>query len=132
MSAHLDLALLRDGAILPSPEWRRQRLAAMCAQQVSLDELAEQIDLYRFDHSHRRYSLRCLGARFRTRLAFLCSSARMSRGLGASGSGTRLAIFSRRFIARRMAIRFLTVMAPVFSKRLSGVSPIPLLCDSSA
>ena len=43
MSAHLDLALLRDGAILPSPEWRRQRLAAMCAQQVSLDELAEQI-----------------------------------------------------------------------------------------
>ncbi|MEG0885481.1 MAG: HDOD domain-containing protein, partial [Janthinobacterium sp.] len=43
MNEHIDLSALQGGAILPSPEWRRQRLAAMCAQQVSLDELAEQI-----------------------------------------------------------------------------------------
>lgn len=43
MSAHLDLAQLRGGAVLPSPEWRRQRLAALCQQEAPLDELAEQI-----------------------------------------------------------------------------------------
>eukprot|EP01133_Synstelium_polycarpum_P028511 gene28511-34624_t len=43
MSAAIDLAALRGGAILPSPAWRRQRLATLCQQQVSFDELAEQI-----------------------------------------------------------------------------------------
>lgn len=43
MSAHIDLAGLLGGAILPSPAWRRQSLASRCQQQIPLDELAEQI-----------------------------------------------------------------------------------------
>ena len=43
MSAQINLAALRGGAILPSPAWRRQRLTSLCQQQVSFDELAEQI-----------------------------------------------------------------------------------------
>ncbi len=43
MSALIDLAALRGGAVLPSPAWRRQRLATLCQQQVPYDELAEQI-----------------------------------------------------------------------------------------
>ena len=43
MSAHIDLARLPGGAILPSPAWRRHWLATLCQQQVALDELAEQL-----------------------------------------------------------------------------------------
>lgn len=43
MSAHIDLAGLLGGAILPSPAWRQHWLASRCQQQVPLDELAEQI-----------------------------------------------------------------------------------------
>lgn len=43
MSAHIDLARLLGGAILPSPDWRSQWLTALCQQQVPLDELAEQL-----------------------------------------------------------------------------------------
>jgi HD-like signal output (HDOD) protein len=43
MSAHIDLARLLGGAILPSPAGRGPRLAALCQQQVPLDELAEQL-----------------------------------------------------------------------------------------
>jgi HD-like signal output (HDOD) protein len=43
MNAHIDLAALHGGAILPSPAWRRHWLAARCQQQQPLDELAEQI-----------------------------------------------------------------------------------------
>ncbi|PHV40415.1 HDOD domain-containing protein [Janthinobacterium sp. BJB304] len=43
MSAHIDLAHLSGGAILPSPAGRCHWLANLCEQQVSLDELAEQL-----------------------------------------------------------------------------------------
>ena len=43
MSAHIDLAHLPGGAILPSPAGRCHWLANLCEQQVSLDELAEQL-----------------------------------------------------------------------------------------
>lgn len=43
MSAHIDLARLLGGAILPSPAGRGHWLAARCQQQVPLDELAEQL-----------------------------------------------------------------------------------------
>ncbi|MBW3509187.1 HDOD domain-containing protein [Janthinobacterium sp. NKUCC06_STL] len=43
MSAHIDLARLLGGAILPSPAGRRHWLATLCQQQVPLDELAEQL-----------------------------------------------------------------------------------------
>lgn len=43
MSAHIDLARLLGGAILPSPAGRCHWLANLCQQQVSLDELAEQL-----------------------------------------------------------------------------------------
>ena len=43
MSAHIDLAGVLGGAILPSPAWRQHWLASRGQQQVSFDELAEQI-----------------------------------------------------------------------------------------
>nr|WP_314605873.1 HDOD domain-containing protein [uncultured Janthinobacterium sp.] len=43
MSAHIDLARLLGGALLPSPAWRRHWQAALSRQQVPLDELAEQL-----------------------------------------------------------------------------------------
>ncbi|MDN2696972.1 HDOD domain-containing protein [Janthinobacterium sp. SUN073] len=43
MKAHLDLASLLGGAILPSPAWRRHWLATLFQQQVPFDELAEQL-----------------------------------------------------------------------------------------
>jgi len=43
MNAHLDLAGLFGGAILPSPAWRHHWLATLCQQEVSLAELAEQL-----------------------------------------------------------------------------------------
>lgn len=43
MSAHIDLAGLLGGAILPSPAGRGHWLATRCQQQVPLDELAEQL-----------------------------------------------------------------------------------------
>ena len=43
MNAHLDLASLLGGAILPSPAWRRHWLATLFQQQVPFDELAEQL-----------------------------------------------------------------------------------------
>ena len=43
MSAHIALARLPGGAILPSPAWQRHWLATLCQQQVPLDELAEQL-----------------------------------------------------------------------------------------
>jgi len=43
MNAHIDLASLLGGAILPSPAWRRHWLATLCQQQLAFDELAEQL-----------------------------------------------------------------------------------------
>ncbi|MGK5030209.1 HDOD domain-containing protein [Janthinobacterium sp. MDT1-19] len=43
MNAHIDLARLLGGAILPSPAWRRHWLTTLCQQQLPLDALAEQL-----------------------------------------------------------------------------------------
>jgi len=77
---------------------------------------------------YRRFAgARCAGARRPFALGSLLLRRQQRKGARGIGLGMRVSNPSSKLSARNSATRLRKVMAPVFSKRLSGVKPMPLL-----